>query len=57
MGEYIKISEGMPQGSIISLLLANIVLNKLDQKMEDIQKFFKKGDNRARNKKYDTITS
>ena len=36
MGEHIKISEGMPQGSIISLLLVNIVLNESDQKMENI---------------------
>jgi len=35
----------------------NIVLNKLDQKMEDIKKSFNKGAKRAKNKEYDAITS
>ena len=57
VGEYIKTSQGTSQDSIISPLLTNIILNELDQKMEDIQKSFKKGDNRARNKGYNAITS
>lgn len=57
MGEYIKTSQDTSQGNIISPLLTNIILNELDQKMEDIQKSFKKEDNRARNKGYNAITS
>lgn len=56
-GEIIKTVEGTPQGSIFSPLLANIVLNELDSKIEDIKKRFETGKKRAINKEYDQLTS
>lgn len=60
-GAHIKTSEGTPtacgEGSIFSPLLANIVLNELDQKIATIKDRFEKGKKRAKNKEYDYLTS
>lgn len=56
-GEHIKSVEGTPQGSVLSPLLANIVLNELDQSMDKIKSSFEIGKKRTRNKEYDKITS
>lgn len=56
-GELIKTTMGTPQGSIISPLLSNIVLNELDMKMNDIKLSFERGKKRERNKEYDKLTS
>jgi retron-type reverse transcriptase len=55
--QHIITPEVTPQGSIFSPLLANIVLNELDKKIEDIKLSFEKGHKRARNKEYDNLTS
>jgi len=56
-GLHIKPSEGTPQGSVLSPLLANLVLNELDKKVESIKQSFEKGAKRDRNKEYDQITA
>ena len=56
-GALVKTTEGTPQGSVMSPLLANIVLNELDDKVEEIKARFEKGKKRTRNKEYDLITS
>ena len=56
-GKHIKTTEGTPQGSVFSPLLANIVLNELDKRMEEIKLSFERGLKRTRNKEYDRITS
>lgn len=56
-GAHIKSSEGTPQGSIFSPLLANIVLNELDHKLATIKDRSEKGKKRAKNKEYDYLTS
>ena len=42
---------------MLSPLLANIVLNELDQSMDKIKSSFEIGKKRTRNKEYDKITS
>lgn len=54
---FIRPTEGTPQGSVLSPLLANIVLNELDLSMDKIQKSFEVGKKRTRNKEYDKLTS
>jgi retron-type reverse transcriptase len=56
-GQHIRTPEGTTKGSIFSPLLANIVLNELDKKIEDIKLSFEKGKKRTRNKEYDNLTS
>lgn len=56
-GEMVRTTEGTPQGSVLSPLLANIVLDVLDHKIEDIKKRFEKGEKRARNQEYNRIQS
>ena len=56
-GEHIKPTLGTPQGSVLSPLLANIVLTELDNKVLDIKNSFEKGKKRAINKEYDALTS
>jgi retron-type reverse transcriptase len=56
-GEHIKTTMGTPQGSVFSPLLANIVLNELDSKVEELKKSFEKGKKREKNKEYNRITS
>lgn len=56
-GKLIVPKEGTPQGSVLSPLLANIVLNELDQFMTRTKSTFEKGKKKARNKDYDKLTS
>lgn len=49
--------EGTPQGSILSPLLSNIVLNNFDKYMDKTISKFETGTKRERNKEYDKITS
>lgn len=55
--QLINTNKGTPQGSILSPLLSNIVLNELDQYIEKIRVEFEKGEKRARNKIYDNLTA
>jgi Reverse transcriptase (RNA-dependent DNA polymerase)/Type II intron maturase len=57
-GVKIKSNIGVPQGSVISPLLANIVLHELDTYVENtIKNQFEKGKVRARNKEYQKLTN
>jgi len=48
----------VPQGSVISPILANIVLHELDKHIEEIIKGkFEKGNQRGRNKEYQELTN
>lgn len=53
----IKSTEGTPQGSVLSPLLANIVLDELDKQVESMKVQFDKGTKRRRNKLYSTLQS
>lgn len=46
-----------PQGSVLSPLLANIVLNELDQYVDQVKSKFEFGKTRAKNKQYNALTS
>lgn len=56
-GELRIPKQGTPQGSVLSPLLANIVLNELDKFMTKTKFTFEKGKKKARNQDYDKITS
>jgi retron-type reverse transcriptase len=55
--QFVKSDLGTPQGSILSPLLANIVLNELDQRMDRVKSGFEKGKVRSKNKVYNALTS
>lgn len=55
--EHIKTEVGTPQGSVLSPLLSNIVLNELDEYLNQLKLKFEKGKKRAKNKSYDALTS
>lgn len=56
-GKTVKSEIGTPKGSVLSPLLANIVLNELDQYLGDVKSGFEKGKTRARNKQYNALYS
>lgn len=56
-GKRVIPNEGIPQGSVLSPLLANIVLNELDLYMKDVKGSFEKGKKRTINKEYSSLTS
>jgi hypothetical protein len=56
-GQPVKPTKGTPQDSVLSPLLANIVLNELDNYMAKLKDRFEIGVNKARNKEYDKLTS
>nr|CEG03731.1 unnamed protein product [Fusarium pseudograminearum CS5834] len=56
-GEHIRSTEGTPQGSVFSPLLANIVLDEFDKQVEKIKSSFDQGNKRARNKEYAKLQS
>ena len=54
----VKTNIGTPQGSVLSPLLANIVLNKLDEYLEDIiSPRYHRGRTRGRNPEYTKLTN
>lgn len=55
--KHVRPLEGTPQGSVLSPLLANIVLNELDRYMDNLKKSFETGKKRGRKKEYDKITA
>ena len=52
-----KLSEGTPQGSILSPLLCNIFLHKLDLYMEDIKTSFNIGAKKQKSKEYMSLVN
>lgn len=56
-GKHVTSKAGTPQGSVLSPLLANIVLNELDMYMDEVKGNFEKGKKRKVNKEYCSLTS
>ena len=56
-GERETTNMGTPQGGVLSPLISNIVLNKLDSRMDNIKQKFERGVKRKRNPQYNRLTS
>ena len=50
--ELLSLSEGVPQGNILSPLLSNIYFSKLDEEIERLIVKYRKGEKATRNNKY-----
>ena len=55
--KYQQTYSGTPQGGILSPILANIYLNELDKKIEEIKKVFDKKSDRIYTKEYQALTT
>ena len=56
-GKRVTTNMGTPQGGVLSPLISNIVLGRLDSRMDKIKQKFDRGDKRKRNPEYDRLTS
>ena len=56
-GKKVITNMGTPQGGVLSPLISNIVLDKLDSQMDVIKRRFERGIKRKRNPQYDRLTS